>query len=106
MLLNTNASKTTRDMHMQQPGSFPYLLRVVSSNTDQVKIMVEILKKRGLNYIQIICGKETYGEEGRDNVIQETADAGICVEQRLRTLRRPTILCMIGFYKPEVRQRS
>jgi len=71
---STSPSLSNRD-------AFPYFLRVVPSNSDQVKIMVKLLKQLGSNYIQIVYSKETYGEEGRDNVIQEAADAGICVEQ-------------------------
>jgi len=59
-------------------------------NSDQVKIMVEILKKLDSNYIQIKYSKEKYGEEGRDNVIQEAADAGICVEQTVKVTESST----------------
>ncbi|KAK3610909.1 hypothetical protein CHS0354_018815 [Potamilus streckersoni] len=60
---------------------FPYFLRMTSSDTVQAKVMLDIIKDLGANYIQIINSDNSYGNGGKDVILESLDEYGICVAQ-------------------------
>lgn len=58
---------------------YPYFMRVVTPDDKQTKGMVEIMKRLNVTYVQLVYSEGAYGEGGRDGLMAEAYQNGICV---------------------------
>ncbi|XP_062604070.1 uncharacterized protein LOC134265840 isoform X2 [Saccostrea cucullata] len=65
---------------------YKYFLRLCTPDTNQAKAMVNILKDLNSGYIQILYSEGTYGEGGRDQVIQLAKAMNICVANSIEVI--------------------
>lgn len=64
-------------------GQFPYFMRVVTSVDSQAKAITAIVKKIRGNYAQILYSKSSYGEDGRDRLLDYAKKNEVCVIQEV-----------------------
>ncbi|XP_074641004.1 uncharacterized protein LOC141898799 [Tubulanus polymorphus] len=63
--------------------TYTHFMRTVPPNSVQVKVMVEVLKKLTWQYVALVYTSDTYGEDGRQELIRLAVEAGICVKVAL-----------------------
>ena len=70
---------------LSRKSLYPYFLRTPAPDNAQAKTMVKIVKTLGYNLIQILYSESTYGESGKNLIIDEIKEDNnrICVAQSI-----------------------
>ncbi|XP_061195182.1 uncharacterized protein LOC133203414 [Saccostrea echinata] len=63
---------------------YKYFLRLCTPDTNQAKAMVNLLHDLNSSYIQILYSEGTYGEGGRDQVVQLAKAMNICIANSIK----------------------
>ena len=82
----------TRDKHVQiSYGStsprlsdrnlYPYFMRVVQSDLNQGKVMLETVQELGSDFVQVLYSESAYGIGGMESIYQFAEEYGICISQ-------------------------
>ena len=63
---------------------YKYFLRIPTPDSQQAKFMVDLVKEHiKTNFVQILYSESEYGEGGRDILMAQAAEVGICVTQTI-----------------------
>ena len=66
--------------------SYPYFLRVPTPDDRQAIVMMQIVQDLNSNYVQLLYSEGTYGEGGRDAVVDEAKRQKICIANELKVV--------------------
>ena len=71
------ASASSKDL--DDRINYPYFLRTVPSDEEQVKAMISIIQRMSWKYVSLMFVENNYGQKGMESIIQLANSSGICI---------------------------
>ena len=66
---------------LSEEETYPYFMRIVTSDNVQAEAMMEVVRTFQGEYIQVVHNKGAYGAGGKDSVTTSAKKRGICIAQ-------------------------
>ncbi len=80
----TQVSHASTDPELSDREKYPTFLRTVPSDSDQVQVLLDVLKEYNWTYVKVVYSSNAYGQSLATHFISMATEIGICIATQVK----------------------